>query len=173
MTIPKKICIALALLVCYIKTAGSDLDNIYRQQLQQLLEQRQQHFVAYTQSLDKNSGLFNNRTKRDITGTNNILKNLIKTDNEIIDVLNRIISANKFDKAGSGFAYIEKIQNTQSLLNIVDTLNKQLVLLSRQNNKLKLQNKRLTWGIYIISFVPLIIILFALRNKISKSNAST
>ena len=48
-----------------------------------MLEQRRQKFGQYDESLSKHTGIFGLQTKKDIRRSNNILMDIVKTDNEI------------------------------------------------------------------------------------------
>src|SRR5690349_11108044 len=69
-----------------------------RMNLQNLLAQRAKHFSAYTSSIQKRSGIFGNKTRRDLERSNEVLIAIVTLDNDIMDALNRSLSYKTFEK---------------------------------------------------------------------------
>lgn len=143
----------------------TDSTSLYRLQLQQLLVERQQNFSSYAQTLDKRSGIFGNKTKQDIGRSHEILRQLITTDNRIIDVLNKVVDLRNYEKTVLSYGIVEKKQTLENLIHATDTLNKQVTRLKESNDSLKTQNKKLTWIIYILSLLPLILVILRMRRR--------
>lgn len=128
----------ILMLTAVVKAENKSLDTsgYYRQQLQKLLIERGQKVSAYTQSLQKRSGIFGAKTKKDILGSNEILKDLIKSDDQIIEVLNRVVDFRNYEKVSMVYNNLDHHQHLDNLLRATDTLSKQVTALRQQNNKL-------------------------------------
>lgn len=101
-----------------------------RQELQKLLELRKQKFDAYAVSIEKRSGIFGNKTKRDMQLSNDVLTEIVKTDNHIIDVLNNTIDFKNFEKTNLNYNVQTNSDRVNELLHSVDTLQKQVKALN-------------------------------------------
>src|SRR6185295_18213620 len=77
--------------------AQDSLGNIT--ELQKLLKDRKNRFVAYATSADQRSGIFGNKTKKDLEKSREILFEIVKTDNTIFNELTRVISKRGMAKA--------------------------------------------------------------------------
>ncbi|MCX6291989.1 MAG: hypothetical protein NT126_09535 [Bacteroidetes bacterium] len=97
-----------------------------RQELQHLLEERQQMFDRYSGSLSDHSGIFGNRTKKDILKSNDVLIGLVRTDNNIIRVLNRVVDFRNFEKATMNYDLQNRDEELENSRHAADTLAKQL-----------------------------------------------
>jgi hypothetical protein len=124
-----------------------------RKDLQVLLEERREKFDSYTSSLEKRSGIFGNKTKKDILASNEVLINIVQTDNHIISTLYRVIDLKNFEKSNRNYDVVMQGQNYENLLHATDTLSKQIDIL-------KISNK--TWKGKAIKFQVLFYITFAL-----------
>ena len=78
--------------------SSADTNNYYRKQLQELLINRHQKFDSYSKSLEQHSGIFGNKTKNDIRESNHVLIDIVKTDNHIIQALNRVVDFRNYEK---------------------------------------------------------------------------
>jgi len=74
----------LAFLNSSIATAQDTLAyEIQRQKVNKLLNERSQRFGEYNQSLQKKTGIFGLKTKKDMQASIDILKDIVLTDNHI------------------------------------------------------------------------------------------
>jgi regulator of replication initiation timing len=78
--------------------------NIYAQneKLTELITERKSLYQKYEQALDQKSGIFGKQNKADLQDLNQILKGIIKKDNEILEEIENI-SANDFEKLQTSF----------------------------------------------------------------------
>ena len=121
-----------------------------RKDLQDLLKERAQKFDTFTYSLEKRSGIFGNKTKRDISRSNDVLVEIVKTDNRIISTLNRVIDFRNFEKTNMNYDVMQQSQNYDNLLHATDTLSKQVAVLSAANKSLKTKSQKLQWLVYLL-----------------------
>src|SRR6185436_7073698 len=77
--------------------AQDSIGNI--EELQKLLKERKDRFEAYATSADQRSGIFGNKTKKDLEKSREILFQIVKTDNNILTELDRAISHRGMAKA--------------------------------------------------------------------------
>lgn len=131
-------------------------DMMEKQKLRELLDQRKERFSDYFNSMEKRSGIFGNKTKKDISASNEILKEVVRTDNEIIQVLNRALDYKTFEKTGFNYDRLNQDQLIANLQKANDTLVKQQQQLSKETsgNKKQVRNWRL---IAILLFVFIVI----------------
>lgn len=158
------LCMVLLLLSVVVKASAisADTSGYYRKQLQKLLLEREQKFNSYSQSLQERNGIFGGKTKKDILRSNEILKDLVKNDNQIIDVLNRVVDFRNYEKASMVYDKLEHEQHVDHLLQATDTLSKQVNALKQQNNKLKANNR---WLVVLAIALFILALVMCLKRK--------
>ena len=134
-----------------------------RQELRNLLQERKEKFDAYTTSLEKRSGIFGSKTKNDMQRSNEVLTEIVRTDNRIISTLNRVADFKTFEKANMNYDLIQCQQQLNNLRHSVDTLNKQVSMLTVFNTGLKSKTRNLQWLVY--GFLFLIIVLLIRKRR--------
>src|SRR6476660_9984475 len=72
--------------------------NTQRNKINQLLENRSMKFSQYDNSLTKRTGIFGLKTKRDMQVSNDILTQIVLTDNEIFSELKILLDYKDFEK---------------------------------------------------------------------------
>jgi len=150
---------------CHYSNASVDTGGYYRQQLQQLLLEREAKFSSYSKSLEEKSGIFGNKTKKDILRSNDVLINLVRTDNKIIAVLNRVVDFRNFEKVSFTYDKMESRQHLNNLIKATDTLSKQVTELKDLNLSLKAKNKKLSWAVYALLVIPAVVLFLRMRRK--------
>lgn len=106
-----------------------------KKMLRLLLAERKERFAQYTDHLDDKSGFFGNQTKKDLKEINEVLKDIVRTDNKIIMELERLLDQRKFESFRSEFEtkragqeLVALQEQNEKLLAANDTLVKQLQL---------------------------------------------
>ena len=95
-----------------------------------MLAVRAQKFGKYDQSLSQHTGIFGLQTKKDIRRSNDILMDIVKTDNEIYRQLKILLDYSMFQQT----QVLDKSKDNETVnLNFMRTINK----LRDQNQKLK------------------------------------
>ncbi|MEP7171029.1 MAG: hypothetical protein ABI855_16805 [Bacteroidota bacterium] len=152
-------------LLCLISLTAYPQNNSVkdRQDLQNLLQERKIKFDAYASSLEKRSGIFGNKTKKDIQSSNEVLIDIVKTDNRIISTLNRVIDFRNFEKTNMNYDVVQQNQNYDNLLRATDTLSKQVDILTATNKSLK--KNTLKFEILFYAALALVICLLIIRLK--------
>ncbi len=144
--------------------------NVEREQLIKLLEERRTKFDAYAVAAEKHSGIFGNKTKKDMQKSNEVLTEIVETDNRIISVLNRTVDFKNFEKTNLNYNVQENSDRISNLLHSVDTLQKQLLKIKTDKTVLDKKNDRFRYFTLIAAaLVSVLFIFFILR----KRNSST
>jgi hypothetical protein len=134
--------------------ASSQLADSTRRNLLHLLKERDELFNTYSSSLDQKSGFFGNRTKNDMRESHERLREIVLTDNRIMDALNRALEYRNFEKLTMTYdvsAYEQRLKNISALN---DTLNAKVDRLEKEN-----KDYRSTLNRYGFYFSVLILIL--------------
>ena len=111
--------------------AQDSLSNI--KELETLLQQRKDRFEAYAQSADNRSGIFGNKTKKDLEQSREILLEIVKTDNVILTTLEKAIVQRGMAKADYSVNEMDYKQTIERLTAAADTLNTQLIAAKERN----------------------------------------
>ncbi|MEO8151062.1 MAG: hypothetical protein ABI723_25740 [Bacteroidia bacterium] len=143
-----------------------------RKELYDLLYERKQKFDSYSVSLEKRSGIFGNKTKSDIKRSNEVLIEIVKTDNRIISALNRVADFKDFEKVNLTYDAGARNDQLNNLLQATDTLAKQVDLLSASNKQLEIKNQQITWLLYFTSILLSIILFIWLVRKVKASRVN-
>jgi hypothetical protein len=106
--------------------AGSDslAYQLQRKKINQMLAERKQKFGQYDQSLSQHTGIFGFQTKKDIRHSNDILMDIVKTDNDIFGQLKILLEYRTFqqtqvqqhsaDAENSNIGYMNTINRLQN-----------------------------------------------------------
>jgi hypothetical protein len=138
--------------------AQTQPDILEKVRLKELIDQRKEKFSDYFESIEKKSGIFGNKTKKDLTRSNDVLRDIVRTDNEIISVLNRALDYKSFEKTGFNYEKLEQDQRVADLERAADTLYKQQQLLTKENVKGKKQSN--FWRTIAILEIPVVLGIF-------------
>jgi len=129
--------ILLLITVCFLfinanaQTKSDSLAyQLQRKKINSMLAVRAQKFGRYDQSLSEHTGIFGFQTKKDIRRSNEILMDIVKTDNEIYRQLKILLDYRTFQQT----QVLDKSKETETIaLNFMRTINR----LQNQNEKLK------------------------------------
>ena len=72
--------------------------EVQRNKINKLLNERSSRFGQYDSSLGKRSGIFGLKTKRDLQFSNDILRQIVLTDNDIFSELKVLMDYKDFEK---------------------------------------------------------------------------
>ena len=135
-----------------------------RMNLQNLLAERARNFSAYTNSIQKRSGIFGNKTKADILKSNEVLLDIVTLDNDIMDALNRALSYKTFEKTTDNYTKSDCELKLRQSMQVTDTLMKQLTV---AEDKLKHGNSSasLYKVFFYIALAGCLVLLVMLRRK--------
>ncbi|MFI5136133.1 MAG: hypothetical protein ACHQD9_09795 [Chitinophagales bacterium] len=146
--------------------AQDSLNNII--ELQQLLKQRKDQFDSYAVAADQRSGIFGNKTKKDLEKSREILLGMVKIDNKIMDKLGQTISTRGMAKADYSVDEMGYQQRIKQLTLATDTLYKQLVTARENQSSLQKKITMQQVGLYFLGamFTVLLILFFVRRNQL-------
>ena len=113
-------------------TSDSLAYQLERQKINAMLTRRTQKFGQYTQSLNMHTGIFGLQTKKDIRRSNDILMDIVKTDDNIYKELKILLEYRTFQQTQVQSHSEETEQNN---LNYMNTINK----LREQADQLKIE----------------------------------
>jgi len=142
--------------------------NRQRAKINAMLAERSKKFGRYDQSLTQRSGIFGFQTKNDIRRSNDILMDIVKTDNDIYRELKILLDYRTFQQNQAQDQSKETEQTATESMYTISKLQDQVVKLRKQNEDyVKLIDKE-SLNFKIIVFLLVIIILFLLRNQIHR-----
>ncbi len=169
----KKIFLALILLSSVIANSFAQSDSsayqLQRKKINGLLDDRSTKFGQYDESLGKRTGIFGLKTKKDMQRSNDILTEIVRTDNLILKETKILLDFKDMEKStietkavesedriGSYMTTITKLQNQQ------DKLNTEYAEMEKSNSKYR------SWmlGFAILSVI-LAVLLFRAK-KLTK-----
>jgi len=151
----RKIFLLLVISVCAGQVYSQDsLGNL--KELKQLLMQRKDQFDTYAKQADERSGIFGNKTKKDLEKSREILLQIVKIDNSIMDELNRAITNRGMAKADYSTDQLQYTTTIQQLTLAADTLEKQLNIATEAKASLQKKITLQQWAIYFLCAAILI-----------------
>ena len=147
-------------------TTDSLAYELQRKKINAMLARRTQKFGQYDNSLSQHTGIFGLQTKKDIRRSNDILMDIVKTDNEIYKQLKILLDYRTFQQTQ---VLDRSKENEATNLAYMRNINK----LRDQNDKLKKeaeaaakQHDRWVRSFYIAAVLLFITILLWIRQKI-------
>ena len=136
-----------------------------REQLLKLLEERRAKFDAYAASIEKHSGIFGNKTKKDMQHSNDVLTAIVETDNRIISVLNRTVDFKNYEKISLNYDAQAHTDRVNNLLQSVDTLQKQVEASNRSKTNLDKRIQHFKFIIFLLATFALGLFILLIRKK--------
>jgi hypothetical protein len=153
----------LTLLIFFNVNAQDSLGSIT--ELQRLLKERRDRFDAYATSADQKSGIFGNKTKKDLEESRTILLEIVKTDNQLLNELDRAISRRGIAKADYSVAEVGYRETIDRLSQAVDTLNKQLIAERELSASFQHKTESGQWFLYLLLAIIAVLVAILLRRK--------
>jgi hypothetical protein len=150
--------------------ANTDSVAYQRQRLKinSMLAVRSQKFGQYDQSLSQHTGIFGLQTKKDIRRSNDILMDIVKTDNEIYKELKILLDYRAFQQTQAVDKSKEVEGNALESMYTITRLQKQLEKLKKQDDENIRLSDKASLNFKIIVFILVGIILFLLKNQIRR-----
>ncbi len=136
-----------------------------REELHKLLDERKKKFDAYSASLKKRSGFFGGKSKQDIQRSNEVLRDIIESDNRIISVLNRVVDFKVYEKVNMNYELLSCNERVENLQSAVDALNKRVSTLTSTNDVLKKNTGNLKLLATAFGLVVIGLLVFITRKK--------
>ena len=149
--------------------------QLQRQKINNMLAARTLKFGQYDQSLSKHTGIFGLQTKKDIRRSNEILMDIVKTDNEIYKQLKILLDYRTFQLDDRTFQQKQLLDQSKEIKDNALAYMRTINRLREDNDKMKAQlekNARLqqkTTLCFIISVIVLLAgILFLYKQRLKK-----
>ncbi|MCC8426970.1 hypothetical protein [Mucilaginibacter sp. UR6-11] len=168
------VCLSCFLFAGAFAQVNSD-SAAYQQQrtkINSMLAIRSQKFGQYDKSLSEHTGIFGFQTKKDIRRSNDILMDIVKTDNEIYKQLKILLEYRAFQQ-NQVLDKSKEIETTalQSRYTINRLQNQLEKIKKEQEENIRLQDKA-SLNFKIIVFILVGIILFLLKNQVRRKEKS-
>lgn len=164
----KKLCLFILCVLTLVEVkAQSKADSIayqeQRKKINLLLQERTQKFGQYNVSLTEHTGIFGLQTKKDIRRSNDILMNIVSTDNEIFRQLKILLDYRtsqqeqvQIQSKQSEDVSVAYMNTINRLRNQQDLLKKQLAQAQVEQEKAK-QPYLIVIGVLIITSILLLL----------------
>jgi hypothetical protein len=136
-----------------------------REHLIQLVNERKERFETFNKAIETKSGIFGNQTKKDIKAANEVLIDLVKTDNRIIFELQRLLDYKSYEKTEQTYSLNTNALKTDQYLTAIDNLNKKNEQLTKKNVDLARQARRSTFWNWVFGLLALGIVLVTTLQK--------
>jgi hypothetical protein len=134
-----------------------------RARINAMLAQRAQKFGQYDQSLSKHTGIFGLQTKKDIRNSNDILMDIVKTDNDIYKEIKILLDFRAFQQTQAQTKVKETEDNTIGYMTAINKLRKQVDDLraeADQNQREAEKNMQMFLISLVITLVALAFLIF-------------
>jgi len=161
----KKLVILVFLGLSGYTFAGSSVQTD-RKELQELLNERKEKFDSFAVAAEKRSGFFGNKTKGDMKRSNEVLIEIVRTDNKIIRSLNRVVDFRNYEKVTMNYDLRDRNKVLDNLSTAVDTISKKYDALVVRNRKLESQITRKNLALYLL--IAASVYLFIRNRKLEK-----
>lgn len=136
-----------------------------RAELQKLLEERQKKFSVYSESLKRRSGFFGGKSKADIQHSNEVLRDIIESDNRIMSVLNRVVDFKTYEKVNMNYDLLSCNERVENLQRAVDVLNNRITTFASTNEDLKKKAGTLKVLSTVFGILVLLLLVFMARRR--------
>lgn len=139
--------------------------QLQRAKINQMLELRRQKFGLYDESLQKHTGIFGLQTKKDIRRSNDILMDIVKTDDDIFRELKILMDYRVFQQQQAQSRSSQTESVTLAYMNTINRLRQQIDRLKQQAQQEKEHQAGLLRIFMIIAVLMLASILYLLSRK--------
>jgi hypothetical protein len=141
--------------------------QLQRKKINAMLAQRTIKFGQYDESLSKHTGIFGLQTKKDIRSSNEILMDIVKTDNDIYGELKILLEYRTFQQKQVLTHTKETENSTLGYMSTINKLRAQIVALkleAEKDNAHEAELRRMMI-ITIIVLAALIFLMIVFRRK--------
>jgi hypothetical protein len=139
-----------------------------RQKINSMLAVRSQKFSRYDKSLSEHTGIFGLQTKKDIRRSNDILMDIVRTDNDIYKQLKILLDYRVFQQEQAVDKSKEAEGTALESMYTINRLQKQLEKLKKEQDAKDLENAHASVYFKVSVFILVVIILFLLSLQIRR-----
>ena len=155
--------------ICGFAQAGSDslAYQLERKKINGMLAERTKKFGQYDQSLSMHTGIFGFQTKKDIRRSNDILMDIVKTDDSIYKELKILLDYRTFQQTQVQTHSKETEESTVGFMNTINRLRSSIDELKIEAAKQQEEHRK-TNNIFILLLILLsasILYLLTRKNK--------
>jgi len=166
----KKIVLILIILISTAKCFATNTDSLVyqnqRNKINAMLQVRSEKFSQYTQSLDMHTGIFGLQTKKDIKRSNEILMEIVQTDDAIFKELKILLDYKTFEQTQVSSQVQDSQGQILGYMNTINKLRQQLDLqLQQQAQVTKRYEQHQTMHIVVILLLIALSVFLLLRKK--------
>ena len=151
-------------------TADSLAYQAQRKKINNMLGLRKAKFGQYDLSLGQHTGIFGLQTKNDIRHSNDILMDIVRTDDAIFKQLKILLDYRTFEQRVVQSHFIEADSNNLGYMARINKLTDQNDKLKHELEKADLQQEKSKQIAMGIIFGLLIVVILLLRAKFVKKN---
>ena len=163
------LCLSLAGLFAQSKNTDSVTYQLQRTKINQMLDVRRQKFGQYDESLTKHTGIFGLQTKKDIRRSNDILMDIVKTDDDIFNELKVLMDYRVFQQQQAQTHSAETENVSLAYMNTINRLRQQTEVLKQDIQKEKEhQASLLRMFIIVIVLMSASILYLSIRKRTVK-----
>ncbi len=154
----------------FITGAHAQKQSPERTHLEELLAERAKNFSEYAGSIQKRSGIFGNKTKRDIEKSNEVLLAIVTLDNDIMSSLRRTLDYKSYERTSDSYNSRDCLDRLQQSRKVTDTLMKQITILENKSKHYdsKVSIYKLLCCVFLVGCVALLILLGKQRRGVAR-----
>lgn len=166
----KKIILPLIVLISAISCFATNTDSLVyqhqRNKINGMLQVRGEKFSQYTQSLDMHTGIFGLQTKKDIKRSNEILMEIVQTDDAIFKELKILLDYKTFVQTQVVSQSHESESHMLAYMSIINNLREQNAKLqAKQVRVTKQYEQRQTMHIVVIMLLIALSVFLLIRKR--------
>jgi hypothetical protein len=140
--------------------------QLQRKKINSMLAQRTLKFGQYDQSLSMHTGIFGFQTKKDIRRSNDILMDIVKTDNDIYKELKILLDLRTFQQTQVQTHSKEAENSNIGFMTTINKLRDQIDLLKADAaQQQQEQDKTVRWLIVLLVIMLATTLYFATRKR--------
>jgi hypothetical protein len=139
--------------------------QLQRKKINSMLAERSQKFGQYGESLTRHTGIFGLQTKNDLRRSNDILMDIVKTDNDIYQQLKILLDYRTFQQAQVRDSSKQVEQYNIGYMNTINRLRNDNDRLKKQIDENISHQEKVSRTFTFIVVLLLGIILFILRKR--------
>lgn len=152
----------ITITACAQPNADSLAYALQRKKINGMLDDRRQKFGQYSESLSMHTGIFGMQTKKDIRRSNDILMDIVKTDDEIFRQLKVLLDYRAFQQTQVQ-SHTDQVEN--DVLGYMVTINKlrdqltQVKKEAEQQQKEHASSRNICWIIIVLLILAMIVMV--------------
>ena len=166
----KRIALSFIIIITAIRCFAINTDSLVyqhqRDKINNMLQVRSEKFSQYTQSLDMHTGIFGLQTKKDIRRSNEILMEIVQTDEAIFKELKILLDYKTFEQTQVSNQSHESESYILGYMSTINSLRNQNAKLQSEEVKVTKQfEQRQTMHIVVIMLLILLSVFLLTRKR--------